>query len=151
MIIIIIICVFFYIYGFMQIAVTSVLMQWRYYSLTLSQESCTNLFTILPIDWLLFMNTMCLIVSLLFNYHVYHHIMDCFYIDGLVQDFSISSANELEILQSCTKPPVWFTSSVTLLQHQWIRLWYLQCTRPSSYFASLKWKIKDSHITEKFM
>ena len=29
------------------------------------------------------------------------------YIDGLWQDCSISSANALEILQSCTKPSIW--------------------------------------------
>ena len=32
----------------------------------------------------------------------------CDYIDGLVQDYSISSANALEILQSCTKPSISF-------------------------------------------
>ena len=29
------------------------------------------------------------------------------YIDGLVQDCSNSSANALELLQSCTKPLIW--------------------------------------------
>ena len=29
------------------------------------------------------------------------------YIDDLVQDFSISSALAMEILQSCTKPSIW--------------------------------------------
>ena len=29
------------------------------------------------------------------------------YKDGLVQDWSISMANTLEILQSCTKPLIW--------------------------------------------
>ena len=32
-------------------------------------------------------------------------------IDGLVQDCSISSSNALEILQSCTKPSIWFYDS----------------------------------------
>ena len=30
------------------------------------------------------------------------------YIDGLVQDYSISIANALEILQSCTKPSIYY-------------------------------------------
>ena len=29
------------------------------------------------------------------------------HIDGSVQDSSISSANALELLQSCTKPSIW--------------------------------------------
>ena len=31
------------------------------------------------------------------------------YIDGLVQDCSISIANTLELLQSCTEPSVWYS------------------------------------------
>ena len=32
----------------------------------------------------------------------------CLYIDGLVQDCSISSASAMEILQPCTKPSKWY-------------------------------------------
>ena len=31
-----------------------------------------------------------------------------FYINGSVQNYSISTANAVEILQSCTKPSIWF-------------------------------------------
>ena len=37
------------------------------------------------------------------------------YFDGLVPDCSISSANALEILQSCTKPSIWFVGYCGLL------------------------------------
>ena len=33
-------------------------------------------------------------------------ITDWHYIDGLAQDYNIAIANELEILQSCTKPSI---------------------------------------------
>ena len=38
----------------------------------------------------------------IFSWFLYH------YIDGLVQDCSISSALAMEILQSCTKPSIWY-------------------------------------------
>ena len=39
--------------------------------------------------------------------------------DGLVQDCSISIANAMEILQSCTKPSIWF-SSTKYLQYEFL-------------------------------
>ena len=44
------------------------------------------------------------------------------YIDGLVQDYSISIALAVEILQSCTKPSISVASSVSPLesQHKWL-------------------------------
>ena len=38
--------------------------------------------------------------------------------DGLVQDCSISIANALEILQSCTKPSIWWPSSLAHIPHR---------------------------------
>ena len=39
---------------------------------------------------------------------IFAHIMTAdFYVDGLVQDCSISRANARKILQSCTKPSIW--------------------------------------------
>ena len=35
------------------------------------------------------------------------------HIEGLVQDYSISIANALEILQSCTKPLIWSDTEMT--------------------------------------
>ena len=35
-------------------------------------------------------------------------VFTCVHIDGLVQDCSNSIANALELLQSCTKPPIYF-------------------------------------------
>ena len=37
-----------------------------------------------------------------------YHNMAYHYVDGLVQDCSNSSANALELLQSCTKPSMWY-------------------------------------------
>ena len=53
----------------------------------------------------------------------YHH-----YIDGLVQDCSISSANALEILQSYTKPSICYVICLSLLTYPSspinIRTWF---------------------------
>ena len=40
-----------------------------------------------------------------------------FYIDGLVQDRSNSSAIEVELLQSCTKPSIYNVLLLILLHH----------------------------------
>ena len=39
------------------------------------------------------------------------------HIDGLVQDCSNSTANALELLQSCTKPSIWWNRSLNALLH----------------------------------
>ena len=45
-------------------------------------------------------------------------LMLCNYIDSLVQDYSISSALAMEILQSCTEPAIWrIQGKWTLSQH----------------------------------
>ena len=45
-----------------------------------------------------------------------HHPCISFRIDGLAHNFSISIANALEILQSCTKQTVWYSFSAPLLR-----------------------------------
>ena len=40
-------------------------------------------------------------------------------IDGLVQDCSNSIANALELLQSCTKPSIWWFNTLRPEQNQW--------------------------------
>ena len=45
------------------------------------------------------------------------------FIDGLVQDCSISAANALEILQSCTEPSIWDQTLVIQLQTYHLRKW----------------------------
>ena len=48
------------------------------------------------------------------NFQIHSLKLNC-YINGVVQDCSISIANALEILQSCTKPSIFLIQ--TLLQH----------------------------------
>ena len=55
------------------------------------------------------------------------------YISGLVQNCCISTANALEILQSCNKPSIWFWRFPGKIQHQ-----------RSSYFTDL-WGIQ-AHV-----
>ena len=59
-----------------------------------------------------------------------HHNVTQPYIDGLVQNCSISIASALEIQQSCTKPSIWRL------------LWVL---RRSTIVRSLKWHTRWSH------
>ena len=49
----------------------------------------------------------------------------CMYIDGLVQDCSISTAYALEILQSCIKPSICAYSDINNKYHEWVIPWYL--------------------------
>ena len=44
-------------------------------------------------------------VSIFFKWELKNELQLC-HIDGLVQDFSIPIASEMEILQSCTKPSI---------------------------------------------
>ena len=44
----------------------------------------------------------------------YLKIFNIFHIGGLVQDCSNSIANALELLQSCTKPSLWFINTLRL-------------------------------------
>ena len=46
--------------------------------------------------------------------------LDCFYCDfgGLVQDYSISIANALGILQSCTKPSICCSDRILIKTHE---------------------------------
>ena len=45
------------------------------------------------------------------NHHQFYSILE--YIDGLVQDCSISSALAMEILQSCTEPYVFSKATIS--------------------------------------
>ena len=48
---------------------------------------------------------------LAFSFVIYIYMFIYIYIDGLVQDCSNSIANELELLQSCTKPSIYIYMS----------------------------------------
>ena len=54
------------------------------------------------------------------------------YIDGLVQDCSISSALAMEILQSCTKPLIWITCMYELTTLYDL---IINCWRPIIFFT----------------
>ena len=64
------------------------------------------------------------------------------HIDGLVQDCSISIANALEILQSCTKPSIYASSGLdelTWITH--IRRWYFTGTDCRKTTTANSWDV----------
>ena len=63
-------------------------------------------------------------------------------IDGLVQDCSISIANALEILQSCTKPSIWTFDSNSQCESKHVLLFDLSWAREGS-MPSLTWVLRD--------
>ena len=76
------------------------------------------------------------------------------YIDGLVQDCSISIANALEILQSCIKPSIWWNDVIPKLEieqrinHKIIQLTYkAQHGKAPAYLSSLLSRIRGQTST----